>query len=172
MIKKDLKHTEYNEYYSRYINMVDENIELIAGYEDDKKMVIDFFSSIPKDKLEYRYAENKWTIKEVIQHIIDTERIFMYRFLCISRNDKTALPGYEQDDYIAPSEANHKSMDALIEEFKMTRLYSQNLIKSISEKNLKNLGTASNSTISARACAFIMLGHSIWHINVIKERYL
>ncbi len=172
MIKKELKNSEYNEYYSRYINMVNEDIELISGYEDDKKMVIDFFNSIPENKLEYRYAENKWTIKEVLQHIIDTERIFMYRFLCISRNDKTPLAGYEQDDYIIPSEANYKSMEALIEEFKMTRLYSQNLIKSISEKNLSNIGTASNSQISARACAFLLLGHSIWHINVIKERYL
>ncbi len=172
MLKKELKENEYNEFYSRYINLVDDNVELISGYEDGKKMVIDFFNSIPKSKLEYRYAENKWTIKEIIQHIIDTERIFMYRFLCISRNDKTALPSYNQDDYIAPSDPNHKSIDTLIEEFKITRLYSQNLIKSISKNNFNNIGTVSNSLISARACAFLSLGHSICHINIIKERYL
>ncbi|WP_405606129.1 DinB family protein [Polaribacter sp. Asnod1-A03] len=172
MNKKDLQPKEYNEYYARYIDKVDENIELNIGFEVDKKMVVDFFNTIPKEKQEFRYQPEKWTIKEILQHIIDTERVFMYRFFCIARNDKTAFPGYEQDDYIAPSEANKKSMEDLIEEFSITRFSSLNLIKSISKENLKNMGTASNSTISARACAFILLGHSVWHIEIIKERYL
>ncbi|SDS16918.1 DinB superfamily protein [Polaribacter sp. KT25b] len=172
MNKKDLQPKEYHEYYARYIDKVDENIELNIGFEVDKKMVVDFFNTIPKEKQEFRYQPEKWTIKEVLQHIIDTERVFIYRLFCIARNDKTAFPGYEQDDYIAPSEANKKSMEDLIEEFSITRLSSLNLIKSISKENLKNLGTASDSTISARACAFILLGHSVWHIEIIKERYL
>lgn len=172
MNKKDLQPKEYNEYYARYIDKVDENIELNIGFEVDKKMVVDFFNTIPKEKQEFKYQPEKWTIKEVLQHIIDTERVFIYRLFCIARNDKTAFPGYEQDDYIAPSEANKKSMEALIEEFSITRLSSLNLIKSISKENLKNLGTASDSTISARACAFILLGHSVGHIEIIKERYL
>lgn len=172
MIKQDLKSTEYNEYYKRYVDKVSNNTELKYGLETDKKMVIDFFSSIPKEKLEYKYQPEKWTIKEVLQHIIDTERIFMYRLLRIARNDKTALAGYEQDDYVAPSEANKKTLVELINEFTITRLYSINLVNSFSDENLMNLGTASNSIVSARACAFILLGHSIWHIEVIKERYL
>ncbi|QOD60727.1 DinB family protein [Polaribacter haliotis] len=172
MKKGTLKITEYNEYFARYINKVSNNTKLIPGFKEDKKMVIDFFSSIPKEKLEYRYQPEKWTIKEMLQHIVDTERIFMYRLLRIARKDTTALAGYEQDDYVDPSEANQKSLEELINEFTITRLYSINLINSISDENLKNLGTASGSTISARACAFILLGHSIWHIEVIKERYL
>ena len=172
MIKKDLKKTEYNEYYARYIDLVSDKTDLKKGFESDKNMVINFFSSIPKDKLEYRYQPKKWTIKELLQHIIDTERIFMYRLLRISRNDTTALAGYDQDIYITPSEANNKSIEDLIHEFSVTRLYSINLINSISDTNLKSIGTASNSTVSARACAFILLGHSIWHIKIIKERYL
>ena len=172
MIKKDLQLNEYNEYYARYVNKVSENTELKSGFEKDKKMVIDFFSTINEEKLEYRYQPEKWTIKELLQHIIDTERIFMYRLLCISRNDKTALPGYDQDTYVKPSLANTKTIEELINEFTITRLYSFNLIHSISDKNLMNIGTASNSTISARACAFILLGHSVWHIEIIKERYL
>ena len=172
MIKRDLKTTEYNKYYSRYVDKVSDETDLREGFEDDKKMVVDFFSSIPQGKQEFRYQPEKWTIKEILQHIIDTERVFMYRFFCIARNDKSAFPGYDQDDYIVPSEANKKSMESLIHEFYVTRLSSLNLIKSISEENLKNMGTASDSTISARACAFILLGHSIWHIEVIKERYL
>ena len=172
MIKQELHTNEYNEYYGRYVELVTNEIELISGLEADKKMVIDFFTSVPKEKLEYRYQPEKWTIKELLQHIIDTERIFMYRLLRIARNDKTALPGYEQDDYVEPSEANSKTLEELIKEFTITRLYSINLVNSISDENLKSLGTASASPVSARACAFILLGHSIWHINIIKERYL
>ena len=172
MTRQDLQPNEYNEYYARYINSVSRDTDLKNGLEVDKKMVIDFFSSIPEEKLEYRYQPEKWTIKEILQHIIDTERIFMYRLLCISRNDKTALPGYEQDDYIVPSEANKKTLAELIHEFTVTRLYTINLIDSISDENLKNMGTASGSPMSARACAFLLLGHSVWHINVVKERYL
>ncbi|SEE47789.1 DinB superfamily protein [Tenacibaculum sp. MAR_2010_89] len=172
MTVQDLQQAEYNEYYSRYINKVSKDTSLIKGFEDDRKMVVDFFSSVPENKLEYRYQPEKWTIKELLQHIIDTERIFIYRFLRISRNDKTALAGFDQDIYIDPSMANNKSLEELINEFNSTRSYSINLIESISDKNLKNIGTASDSTISARACAFILLGHSVWHIEVIKERYL
>lgn len=172
MLKQDLKITEYNEYFSRYINKVANNTSISKGFEEDKNMVINFFSSIPKGKLEYRYQPEKWSIKEVLQHIIDTERIFMYRFLRIARNDKTALAGFDQNIYISPSQANSKSLEELIHEFTTTRLYSINLINSISENNLQNIGTASESQISARACAFILLGHSIWHIEIIKERYL
>ncbi|WP_299121025.1 DinB family protein [uncultured Tenacibaculum sp.] len=172
MLKQDLKITEYNEYFSRYINKVANNTSISKGFEEDKNMVINFFSSIPEDKLEYRYQPEKWSIKEVLQHIIDTERIFMYRFLRIARNDKTALAGFDQNIYISPSQANNKSLEELIHEFTTTRLYSINLINSISENNLQNIGTASESQISARACAFTLLGHSIWHIEIIKERYL
>lgn len=172
MTRQELTPEEYNEYYARYIDEVSSNTSLKTGFEEDQKMVIDFFSSIPEEKLAYRYQPEKWSIKEILQHIIDTERIFMYRIFRIARKDTTALPGYEQDDYINPSEANSKSLEELIHEFTVTRLYSINLINSISDKNLKNIGTVSESTMSARACAFLLLGHSIWHINVIKKRYL
>lgn len=172
MIKKDLQPTEYNAYYARYINKISDNTDLNTGLEDDKKKVIDFFLSIPEEKLEYRYQPEKWTIKELLLHIVDTERIFMYRLLRIARKDTTALAGFDQDIYVEPSQANSKSLEELIQEFTVTRLYTINLIKSISDENLMNLGTASDSTISARACAFILLGHSIWHIEIIKERYL
>ncbi|MCT4698800.1 DinB family protein [Tenacibaculum haliotis] len=172
MTKQNVQPNEHDAYYKRYLDKVADSVDLKTGYEEDKKMVIDFFSSVPKDKLEYRYQPEKWTIKELLQHIIDTERIFMYRFLRIARKDTTAMAGFDQDIYIDPSGANDKSMDELLEEFTVSRMYSVNLINSISDDNLINLGTASNSPVSARACAFILLGHSIWHIDIIKERYL
>ena len=172
MKKQELQSNEYDKYYSNYLNLVSSETELIPGLKEDQKMVIDYFSSIPEDKLEFRYQTKKWTIKEVLQHIIDTERIFMYRLLRISRKDTTPLAGFDQDVYVDPSEANNKSIEDLIEEFSATRLFTINLVNSMSDENLKNLGSASNSPVSARACAFILLGHSIWHINIIKERYL
>lgn len=172
MKKQELQPNEFDEYYLNYLNLVPAEAELISGFEKDKKMVVDFFSSLPEDKLEFRYQPKKWTVKEVLQHIIDTERIFMYRFLRIARKDTTALAGFDQDIYVDPSAANDKSINDLIEEFTIGRMYSINLINSITNENLKNLGTASDSPVSARACVFILLGHSVWHINIIKERYL
>ena len=172
MKKQDLNTAEYNDYIGGYLSRVDGSTELLKGYEEDKKMIIDFFTSVPKDKLTYRYAPEKWSVKEVFQHIIDTERIFIYRLLRIARNDKTALPGYDQDIYIAPSSADNKTLNALLKEFEITRAFSVNILESVSDTDLQNMGTVSESPISARACAFLLLGHSIWHIEVLKERYL
>jgi len=172
MKKQDLNTTEYNDYIAGYINKIDDNTELLSGYEADKKKIIDFFSTIPENKLTYRYQPEKWSVKEVFQHIIDTERIFMYRLLRIARNDKTPLPGYDQDIFIEPSGANEKSLEVLLKEFEITRTYSINILESLSTTNLKNMGVVSESPISARACAFLLLGHSFWHIEIIKERYL
>lgn len=172
MKKQDLNTNEYNDYIAGYINKIADNITIKEGYENDKSMIIDFFSSIPEEKLEYRYQPEKWSIKEVFQHIIDTERVFTYRLLRIARNDKTALPGYDQDIFIKPSGADDKSLATLLKEFTITREYSINLLNSLSDANLKNMGTVSDSAISARACAYLLLGHSIWHIEIIKERYL
>ncbi|WP_425658589.1 DinB family protein [Tenacibaculum ascidiaceicola] len=108
----------------------------------------------------------------MLQHIIDTERIFMYRVLRIARKDITPIEGFDQDIYIKPSSANDKTIEALLEEFKTTRLYSINLLNNISNENLCSIGVANNSPASARACAFILLGHSVWHMDIIKERYL
>ena len=167
-----LKPTEYNQYYATYLSMVADDIALIEGHIQNKNNLLHFFKSIPKEKHNYAYAEGKWTIKEVLQHIIDTERVFMYRCLCIARQDKTAFPGFDQDAYISPSEANLKTMDALLEELESTKNNSIALIKSISESNFANIGTASGGNLSARAAAFIILGHDLWHTKVLKERYL
>ena len=172
MKKQELQPTEFNEFYTGYLSKIPDNTSLKKGFEDDKENIIKFFSSISKDKLEYRYQPGKWSIKEVLQHIIDTERIFMYRVLRIARKDITPIEGFDQDIYIKPSGANDKTIEALLEEFKTTRLYSINLLNSISNENLCSIGVANNSPASARACAFILLGHSVWHMDIIKERYL
>ena len=172
MTKSEIQQEEYNEYYTGYLNLIDDNTELIDGYYQDKKMMEDLINSIPEDKLNYRYQPEKWSVSEVFQHLIDTERIFMYRCFRIARNDKTELAGFDQDDYIIPSEANSKTKEQLLEEFTANRNYSISLLKSLSEKNLGFVGNANGGAVSARAAAFIVLGHDMHHTNIIKERYL
>ena len=172
MKKQELQTTEYNEYYAGYLSKISDDTTLLDGFKEDKQMVLNFFSTIPKEKLEYRYLSEKWSVKEIFQHLIDTERVFMYRLLRIARKDTSAIEGFNQDIYIKPSEADNKTIEDLLNEFSVTRLYSINLLNSISEENLKNMGVANNSPVSARACAFILLGHSLWHMEIIKERYL
>jgi len=172
MTTKDLNTLEYNPFYSTYIDMIPKELELVNGFYLGLKQVTDFFKSIPKEKLTYKYAEDKWTVKEVFQHIIDTERIFMYRCLRIARHDQTPLAGFDQNDYILPSLANNKSIESLLEEYKAVRQNFIVLLKSLSETDLNFVGNANGSSLSARAAAFIILGHELWHIKIIKERYL
>ena len=172
MTIKDLRASEYNPFYKTYLDMIPQEMDLIDGFYLGLKDVIDFFNSLPSNKLEFKYAEDKWTIKEVFQHIIDTERIFMYRCFRIGRHDKTPLSGFEQNDYIEPSAANNKTLESLVEEYQTVRQNSIILLKSLSEKDLKFTGNANGNNMSARAAAFSVLGHELWHLKIIKERYL
>lgn len=167
----DLNDTEYHSYYAHYINLASD-YNLPNGLDLSGVNTIKFLESINPEKFDYKYAEGKWTIKELLLHIIDTERIFAYRALRIARNDNTPLSGFEQDDYVASSNANTRSTQSLIEEYKSVREATLTLFKSFDNDDLKRLGTASNAPISVRALGFIMIGHEIHHCNIIKERYL
>tara|TARA_R110001632_G_scaffold68401_7_gene160327 strand:+ start:260 stop:784 length:525 start_codon:yes stop_codon:yes gene_type:complete len=172
MTKSELQPKEYDVYYERYINKLSEETELRQRFSDGKKVVVDFFKSIPTEKLEFRYQPQKWSIKEILQHLIDTERIFMYRCFRIARKDSTVLAGYDQNIYIEPSGANDKSLDDLLNEFIINRNNSIVLLNSISDENLAFIGNSDGGNMSARAAAFIIIGHDIWHIEVIKEKYI
>lgn len=170
--KSDLKDTEFSPYHGIYINKLEDRMELREGFETGKQHCIQFFESIPEDKLNYRYAPEKWNSKEIFQHIIDAERIFMYRCFRIARNDKTPLAGFDQDVYILPSNATHKTREALIDEYNSVRQSFISLLNSLDDEQLHYMGTASGEMVSARAIAFVTLGHERWHIDIIKERYL
>ena len=120
----------------------------------------------------FRYAENKWTIKEILVHIMDDERIFMYRALRIARNDKTPLPGFEQDDYVPYSRANERSLANIFREYKTVRNATLSLFNSLSKEDLMRVGTANNHHVNVRALAYHIAGHELHHLNIIKERYL
>lgn len=171
MTAKDLRPDEYNPYYQTYISKT-KHFNLKDGLQTNFVKVQLFLNSIPQDKLEYRYADGKWTIKEVIQHIIDTERIFAYRALRIARNDKTPLPGFDQDEYVVPSKANMRTFESLMREFASARSATKALFDNFDDEMLMAIGTASNSSLSARAAGFIIIGHENHHCDVIRERYL
>lgn len=162
---------EYSIFNATYINAAGEG-NLYEDLEISLHDFIRFVQDIPMDKFDYRYAEGKWTIKEIIQHVIDTERIFSYRALRISRNDITALPGFDENDYALNTNANDRHLQSLLTELSIVRQSTLALFKSFSEEQIKRIGIASNNEISVRAIGFIILGHQKHHQKVYKERYL
>ncbi|RMB57364.1 DinB family protein [Dokdonia sinensis] len=172
MKRTDLKLEEFNPYYSLYIDKVDSNRELMEALEKGKAETIAFFTQIPEDKLEYSYAQGKWTPKEVLLHLIDTERIFSYRALRSSRKETVNLPGFEQDDYVINSNASSRNMHSLLREYSAVRESTITLYENLTNKQLKHLGMGSGSAFSARALGFINAGHEIHHIQILEERYL
>lgn len=171
MIPNELSKTEYSTFNATYIAAVKED-DLIVGLEKGFGQMVSFMEQIPADKLEYRYAENKWTIKDILLHLIDAERIFAYRALRIGRGDKTPLAGFEENDYVPNALANNRTLESLLIEFQFVRNSTLCLFKSFSEEQLAYLGTASENTISVRAIGFIISGHQNHHFKIIEERYL
>jgi len=171
MNSTELPENEYASFYAPYINALGE-VNLIEELEISLHDFIRFVQNIPMDKFDYRYAEGKWNIKEIIQHVIDTERIFAYRALRISRNDETPLPGFDENYYIVNTEATNRSIQDLLTEFSAVRHSNLFLFKSLSEQQLKRFGFASNAAVSVRAIGFIMIGHQKHHQKIFQERYL
>ena len=167
-----LAKNEYDSYYGRYLSKLPKDIHLIQGFESGRQRVSEFFSQIPPQKHLFSYEAGKWTIKEVLQHLIDSERIFIYRCFRIARRDTQPLANFNQELYVTPSGAKQKSMKALIVEFELERAHSIALLKSLSTEDLAFIGKVNHSAMSARAAAFIIIGHEIWHLDLIKERYL
>lgn len=129
-------------------------------------------ATIPEEQGEYRYAAGKWTVKEVVQHIIDCERIFQYRALCFARNDSTALPGFEEDHYAANSSANERSLAELCSEHDALRASTAALFRSFSATMLLRSGTANARIFTVRALGWTIAGHALHHITIIQQRYL
>ncbi len=159
------------EWYHRYINQVQEN-DLLKALETQTVFFTKFLKKIPQEKRNYRYAKGKWTIKEMLQHIIDAERIFAYRALCFARKDTTALPGFDENEYAFHSKAAKRNWDEMTEEFKALRKANEILFGSFDKQQLDTTGTASGKPVYVLAIGFILVGHIDHHVNVLKERYL
>lgn len=167
-----LSTNEYATFYANYIAQVSDEYTLIEELEISLHRFIKFVQDIPMDKFDYRYAEGKWTIKDIIQHLIDAERIFAYRALRFARNDKTDLPGFEENDYVDEANANKRSIMELLTELSAVRHATMYLFKTFNEKQLKRVGVASNNEMSVRALGFVIIGHQNHHQQIFVERYL
>jgi hypothetical protein len=163
--------SEYAPYFGRYISLVpDGEIVDILRRQTGEYMAI--YRGISEEKAASRYAPDKWSIKQVLGHLSDAERIFAYRGLAASRSERKPLPGFEQDDYVAAGAFDARSWRDLVDEFAAVRAASISLYGGMSDEMLTRLGHANNADVSARACGFMIAGHERHHIKLLQERYL
>jgi uncharacterized damage-inducible protein DinB len=172
MTTDQLTPAEYAAYYRTYIDKVGSQNDLIEELEISIHRLIRFVREIPMDKFDYRYAEGKWTIKDILLHLIDAERIFSYRALRFARNDQTPLASFEENDYVDEAHANQRSIQDLLTELAVVRQATLSLFKSFNPDELLRIGTASNNPMSVRALGFVIIGHQNHHQLVFEERYL
>ncbi|QLG47074.1 DinB family protein [Costertonia aggregata] len=167
----ELHPNTYNSYYQPYINKL-ADVELLALLQKQVDNFPKFIESIPNQKWKYAYHAGKWTIVEVLLHIIDAERIFQYRALRFARQDDTPLPGFDQDLYVPNSNSAHREKNDVIREYIAVRQSTIALFASFLDEDLKRIGMASDSEMSVAALGFIICGHQKHHRDVIRERYL
>jgi hypothetical protein len=162
---------EYAPYYGKYISLVsDQNILTLLSRQLDETLAL--LGSISESQAGYRYAPDKWSVKELVGHLIDTERIFAYRALRFARNDRTPLQGFDQDDYIRGASFDDCAMSDLASEFEHVRRSTLSLFENLSAEAWKRTGTASDSEVSVRALAYIIAGHELHHMEILRSRYL
>ncbi len=162
---------EFNPYFQRYIDLVVDG-DFDAILEENTDEAFDFFQNISEDKHDFRYGEGKWSIKEVLMHIIDTERVMAYRALVASRGDKTPLPSFDENAYNANVDVSARSMDSLLYEFQAVRSNTIALFDNMTVAQTQQEGIASNHVVTPRALGYIIVGHVLHHIKVTAERYL
>ena len=168
-----LNNNEYHPYFETYIGPLAQREESITELmEISAQTFVELLLTLPEQKEGYRYAEGKWTIKELLLHVIDTERIFQYRALRFGRNDQVELQGFDQDDFIEYAEADGRTMQSLIDEFVAVRQASITLFGSFSEEAMLRMGKASGNMISVRALGYLVSGHQMHHQKVYEEKYL
>ena len=162
--------SEYAPYYGRYISLMNAD-DILAALEEQAQETRAVLSGLSDADEDYRYAPEKWSIKEVLGHVIDAERVFAYRALRIARNDRTPLPGFEQDDYVRYGGFAEQRLADLIEEFVCVRRSNLMLFRQFSPEAWMRVGVADQKEISVRAIAYIIAGHELHHRQVLKEKY-
>jgi len=171
MKASEILNTEYFSYYKQYVDLVDD-FPLLKAFRVGLTSTSKFFESLPQEKLLYQYAEGKWTPKEILLHLIDTERVFYYRALYFARHAGSSLEGFDENVFAANGGANKRALDDLIKEYVSTRNYTIDLFTSLNNETLRNGGIANGNPLSVRSIAFIICGHEIHHRRIIEERYL
>ncbi len=162
---------EYAPYALMYMDLIPNDGRVLQHLQDNLAETLAFIRACPAELLSMRHAEGEWTIKEILVHIIDDERIYCYRALRYARHDSTELPGFEQDDYVPPSKANAREIEAILEELIAVRAATITFFKSVAAEDLTRKGVGSGNIMSVRAAAYHIAGHEVHHLNSIKENY-
>lgn len=170
MAKPQIK--DYPIFYQPYISVLDENSGLLDDLDTTLERFEQILYEVEEAKYEYRYQEGKWTLKEIVQHLIDAERVFVYRALRFSRNDEIDLPGFDENSYVVNYNSNRRSFQALCDEFCLVRRATVMMFQDFDSKTLDLKGAVEGNSISVKALGFICSGHVLHHLNVIEERYL
>ena len=162
---------EYAPYYGRYISLVGEP-DVLAALRKQTSETCALLKGLSEEKSEYRYAPEKWSVKEVLGHITDTERIMTYRALRFSRNDRTPIEGFEQDDYVRSGPFRHCKFQDLLEEFSLVRNATVAFFSCLDHDAWLRRGIANKMEISVRALAYVIAGHELHHRKILREQYL
>ena len=162
---------DYAPYYENYINLI-QGEDILKILNDQSKKTQDVLNSFSEHKGNYRYADGKWTVKEVVGHLLDTERVFAYRALCIARGEKKSLPGFDQNDYVKEGNFNSRELFELNYEFRLLRESNLLMFRSLTPEMLKKRGFASETSVTVLAILFMIAGHEKHHMNVLRDKYL
>lgn len=168
---QNISSDEYGDFYSRYISK-SKDTYLFEQLDYGSRQLSDLMQLIDDDQALHCYEEGKWSIKEIIGHMADTERIMAYRALTFARGDGHKLPGFDQDSYVEAANFNDMSLEELINDYKSVRSSTIQLFSTFSDDMLIARGTASGSEFSVRALGFVIIGHEMHHIEILKEKYL
>lgn len=172
-MKKIYKPTEtVPPFYQRYVHLVPDDGNLLIHLEDIFSETDELISPLSEEKMHYRYAPGKWTIKDMLVHMSDSERIFVYRALRFSRGDKTELAGFEESQYAEHAHANEREKEDILREFSAVRESSIAFVESLSDESLNRKGTANGFSLSVRLLVNLLYGHHKHHLNILRERYL
>jgi uncharacterized damage-inducible protein DinB len=163
--------TEYAPYYEKYVSLVPKD-DVVATLSRQLEETLSTLRGLTEAQADSRYAPGKWSIKELVGHMIDGERIFAHRALRFARNDQTPLPGFEQDNYVFAGNFNNRRLSNLADEFEQVRRATLSLLRSLDDEAWLRRGVASDNEISVRALAYIIAGHETHHMQILRTRYL
>ncbi|MFN4362733.1 DinB family protein [Chryseobacterium hispalense] len=163
--------TDFQKYVQRYLDLIPSE-DWLEELKKTGDKTVELYAQLSEEQSLFAYAEGKWTLKELLLHLSDTERVFQYRILAFLRGDQNELPGFDEELYATQSFANERSLNSLLEEYQLIRKSSQVLLESASSSALQNVGTANGNQISAETIGKLIVGHNEHHLNIIRERYL
>jgi uncharacterized damage-inducible protein DinB len=163
---------EYAPYFEGYVSLVPADVDIADALARQLDDALALLRSVGEERAGSRYAEGKWSVKELVGHVADAERVFAYRLLRVARGDRTPMEGFEQDDFIRGANFDSRTLTSITEEFESARRATLTLLRPLGAETMRRRGVANGGEVSARALAYIMHGHVTHHLNILRERYL